>query len=40
MPNEKSRLRLGDRFKYDEFRPFTPVEHEFARISRDYERAQ
>ena len=39
MPNEESRLRLGDRLKYDEFRPFAPIEHEFARISRDCERS-
>ena len=40
MPNEKSWLRLSDRFEHDEFRPLATAEYEFTRISRDCERAQ
>ena len=40
MPSEKPRLCLGNRFEHDEFRPLAAIEYEFARISRDCERAQ
>ena len=40
MPNEERRFCLGNRFEHDEFRPLAAIEYEFARISRDCERAQ